>query len=80
MERDILGQGFKWSEFLDKANTFTNTIEEMEEAKTQARLLEPEQYGEMSNLVAHFRICILAGFYLHAVESYKKIRMYYIKD
>ena len=62
MERDILGQGFKWSEFLDKANNFQNTIEEMEEAKTHARQLVPEQYGELSDLVASYRLSQLLPY------------------
>ena len=78
MERNIITHDFNWAEFFEKAKALQLEQETlMRQARDKAEEIEPEQFGELSDLLAKFRILVLSGHYLSASREFDKIRGYY---
>lgn len=76
--RNILSEDFNWVEFFEKIDSFApDRLDKIQEAKQAATEIEPEAFGELSDLVAKFRIYVLSGHYIHASNTFIKIREYY---
>ena len=72
--RNIISEDFNWVEFFDKLHKEEVNLQE---AKQAAIEIDPESFGELSDLLAKFRIYVLSGHYIHASNMFKKIREYY---
>lgn len=80
MERFILNDGFDWQDFFTKLHEFRLTPYDMDKARKAGEKIEPEAFGELSDLVAQFRIMVLSAHYIHASKLYDNILIYYAYD
>ena len=76
--RQILNTEFNYQEFFNSLDGFSATIKMMKVASEKANEIDPEDFGELSELVGNLKEHLLNGRYFLAHKLYKKMLQYYV--
>lgn len=76
--RQILNTEFNYQEFFNSLDSFESTIKQMTVASQSAKEIDPEDFGELSELVGNLKEHLLKGEPFLAHKLYKKMLQYYV--